>query len=200
MLFNPAKKLDFMPSFPIDDKEISLVEKTTLLGLVIRSDLSWSSNTEYIVKRCNSKLWILRRLKRMGATKEDLLDAYIKQERSILEYAVPVWHSSITGVQRLDLERIQKSAFHIILGELYVSYSSALKQLSMVTLNARRIKLCKKFVKKSVKNEKFTKWFKINSKINFTRLKQPKYCEVFSRTARYKKSPISYLTRLLNGI
>ena len=159
MLFNPAKKMDFMPSFPVDGKEINLVEKTTLLGLVIRSDLSWSSNTEYVVGRCNSKLWILRRLKKMGATQVDLLDVYVKQVRSILEYAVPVWHSSITGEQRLDLERIQKSAFHIILGELYVSYSAALKLLSMETLNTRRTKLCKKFVRKSVKNDKFSKWF-----------------------------------------
>ena len=182
MLFNPAKKMNFMPSFPVDGKEINLVEKTTLLGLVIRSDLSWSSNTEYVVGRCNSKLWILRRLKKMGATQVDLLDVYVKQVRSILEYAVPVWHSSITGEQRLDLERIQKSGFHIILGELYVSYSTALKLLSMETLNTRRTKLCKKFVRKSVKNDKFSKWFKINNKFTFTRQKQSKYCEVFSRT------------------
>ena len=41
MLFNPAQKMDFMPSFHVDGKEINLAEKTTLLGLVIRSDISW---------------------------------------------------------------------------------------------------------------------------------------------------------------
>ena len=118
-------------------------------------------------------------------------------EKHIRVCCASVWHSSITGEQRLDLERIQKLAFHIILGELYVS---ALKLLSMETLNTRRIKLCKKFVIKSVKKDKFNRWFKINNNLPFTRRKQPKYCEVLSRTDRYKKSPISYLTKILNGI
>ena len=135
----------------------------------------------------------------MGATREDLVDVYIKQVRSILEFAVPVWHSSLTSEQRLELKRIQKSAFHIILGQAYTSYSSSLKLLHLKTLHVRRIQLCKKFVKKSVTNDKFSKWFKINEKFTFTRQKQPKYSEVFSRTVRYEKSPISYLTRILNG-
>ena len=93
-----------------------MIEQTKLLGLVISSDMSWSSKNEFMVGRANKKLWILRRLKRLGATPDDLLDIYIKQVRSILEYAVPVWHPSITGEQRLEIERVQKSAFHIILG------------------------------------------------------------------------------------
>ena len=199
MLFNPAKRFDFMPSFKINNDEIELVEETKLLGLVIRSDMSWQSNTEHMVKRCNSKLWILRRLKRLGATQEDLLDIYSKQVRSILEYAVPVWHSSITGEQNLAIERIQKIALHIILGEQYKSYSSALKTLSMDTLRNRRIKLCQKFAKKSSKDSKFSKWFKINEKQKPTRNKKMKYCQVYCRTNRYEKSPLSYLTSLLNS-
>ena len=135
----------------------------------------------------------------MGATQEDLLDIYTKQVRSILEFAVPVWHSSITGEERLGIERIQKTAFHIILGEQYKSYTAALKTLRMDTLNSRRIKLCKKFATKSAKNSKFSKWFKVNDKPSITRHKQPKYCQVYSRTVRFDKSPISYLTNILNG-
>ena len=124
----------------------------------------------------------------------------MKQVRSILEFAVPVWHSSITGDERLDIERIQKSAFHIILGSNYQSYSSALKVLGMETLNSRRTKLCKKFATKSVKNSKFKKWFKVNKKVSFTRQAQPKYCRVYSRTVRFEKSPLSYLTSILNSM
>ena len=143
MLFNPAKAYDCMPSFPFNHQEIELVEQTKLLGLVVSSDMSWSANTAHMVTRCNKKLWILRRLKRLGANNEDLLDIFIKQVRSILEYAVQVWHPSITGEQRLEIERVQKSAFHIILGECYRSYTSSLKALSMATLHSRRVKLCR---------------------------------------------------------
>ena len=93
------------------------MEETKLLGLIIRSDMSWVSNTEYMTKRGNSKLWMLRRLKVLGASQDDLVDVYFKQVRSILEFAVPVWHSSITNEERIDLERIQKSACYIILGD-----------------------------------------------------------------------------------
>ena len=112
---------------------------------------------------------------------------------------VPVWHPSITGEQRLEIERVQKSAFHIILGECYRSYTSSLKALSMATLHSRRVKLCKKFARKSAKSEKCRHWFKVYSKPSFTRTKPYQYCPVFSRTVRYEKSPISYLTTILNS-
>ena len=74
-----------MPKFTLGNTELDLVEETTLLGVVLRSDLSWSSNTEYMVKRAYKKLWCLRRLKKLGANHADLLDVYFKQIRSILE-------------------------------------------------------------------------------------------------------------------
>ena len=49
----------------------------------------------------------------MGVSQDDLVDVYYKQVRSILEFAVPVWHSSITNEERINLERIQKSACYI---------------------------------------------------------------------------------------
>ena len=198
MLFNPGVIRDFSPSFALDGHDIDLVEETRLLGLVLRSDLSWSSNTESIVQRCNSKLWFLRRLKKLGASKEDLLDLYHKHVRSILEYAAPVWHSSLTGEDRLKLERVQKAAFHIILGEKYKSYNSALKMTGSKSLFDRIRKLCRKVAKKSMKNPKFNKWCKPTSTVTTTRQEKLKFHEVHCRTERYKDSPLSYLTRLLN--
>ena len=200
MLFNPARSMDFMPAFPFKDSEIEVVDKTKLLGLIIRTDMSWVDNTEYIVTRCNKKLWILRRLKKLGASQEDLLDIYYKQVRSIVEFAVPVWHSSITQEERMDIERIQKTACNIILGDHYQSYTSALKMLCLDTLFNRRTKLCKNFARKSAISRKFSNWFKVNKKISITRNKQDKYCKVYSRTVRFDKSPLSYLTSILNSI
>ena len=60
---------DFMPKFVLGQDELIVVEETMLLGVKLRSDLSWSGNTEYIVKRANKKLWCLRRLKRLSATR-----------------------------------------------------------------------------------------------------------------------------------
>ena len=198
MVFNPGKVRDFHPKFNLNNKQIDLVDETQLLGVVLRSDLSWSSNTEYIVSRANKKLWFLRRLKTLGANTDDLKDVYIKQIRSIMEFAVPVWHSSLTGEDRLLIERIQKSALHIILGDRYQSYSSALKAMQLETLFRRRQKLCTKFARKCYKNEKFNRWFKIDRKVTVTRQERKKCCPVYSRTQRFERSPISYMTELLN--
>ena len=140
----------------------------------------------------------MRRLKKLGANEEELKDLYIKQVRSVLELAVPAWQGAITQAERNEIERVQKAALHIILGEKYLSYRSALKQAGLQTLEFRREKLCLKFVKKAVKNPKHKKWFKVSHKTVKTRQKQTTYCKVVANKDRYQKSPISYLTSLLN--
>ena len=199
MVFNPGKARDFLPRFSFNSSELEVVEEIKLLGLIIRSDLSWGPNTDYIVQRANKKLWCLRRLKNFGANTDDLIDVYFKQVRSLLEFSVPVWHPSLTNEDRLRIERVQKSACCIILGQEYKSYRKALKQLQLETLYVRRNKLCKKFAIKSQKHPKFTKWFKPNTKKTNTREIPTKYCEVYYRTDRFKQSPISYLTNILNN-
>jgi hypothetical protein len=161
MLFNPCKSIDFMPQVNLDNCELEVVEEMRLLGLIIRSDMKWISNTDQMVTRANKKLWMLRRLKNLGAGPLDLTDIYIKQVRSILELAVPVWHSGITQIERIDIERIQKSAAHIILGEDYSSYKDALSDLGLESLESRRAKLCLKFIKKAEKHDKHQNWLKL---------------------------------------
>ena len=113
MLFNPCKSIDFMPQVNLDNCELEVVEEMRLLGLIIRSDMKWISNTDQMVTRANKKLWMLRRLKNLGGGPLDLTDIYIKQVRSILELAVPVWHSGITQMERIDIERIQCSTHYL---------------------------------------------------------------------------------------
>ena len=138
MLFNPCTSIDFMPELDIDNKELEVVEEMRLLGVIIRSDMKWSSNTDNMITKANKKLWILRRLKYLGAKEIDLVDIYTKQIRSIVELAVPAWHGAITIAEQIDLERIQKCAAHIILGEDYDSYRKALLRLDLKTLHNRR--------------------------------------------------------------
>ena len=91
---------------------------------------------------------MLRRLKKLGTRHDDLIDVFVKQIRSIAEFAVPVWNSSLTGEEISSLERIQKTALHIILGDQYHSYSSALRSTGLVKLSERRRNICKQFAKK----------------------------------------------------
>ena len=67
------------------------------------------------------------------------------------------------------------------------------------TLDARRTKLCLKFAKKAVKHKKHTNWFIPNEITVETRQKHERFLPVYCKHKRFWKSPISYLTRLLNS-
>ena len=198
MLFNPCTSRDFMPEVRINDTRIELVEESKLLGVIITSDLKWEAHTDYMVQRCNSKMWAMRRLKNLGASIEDLLDIYCKQIRSILEFAAPVWHPALTGEDIIKLERIQKTVLHIILGDQYTSYSCALKKTGLMKLSDRRTKLSITFAKKALRNPKFTNWFRPNPKVG-GRTHQPVFCPAVAKTGRFQKAPISQLINLLNS-
>ena len=103
----------------------------------------------HLTPQATNKLWILRRLKNMGANEPDLVEMYITHIRSILELADPAWHGAITQAERVTIERIQKSASNIILGESYVSYRQSLRTLNLESLQVRRDRLCLNFAKKS---------------------------------------------------
>ena len=89
VLFNPGSIRDFLPKFLLKNNQIDLVDENKLLGVLLRSDFCWSSNTEYIVSRANKKIWFLRMLRTLGANEEDLKDVYTMQIRSVLQFAVP---------------------------------------------------------------------------------------------------------------
>ena len=129
--------------------------------------------------------------------KYSLFDAYTKEIRSILELAVPVWHSSLTKKQSLEIERIQKVSFKMILGPLYISYIQACKYFHTQSLEERRTKLCLKFAKKNLKSENclFTK----TSKTMNTRQPANLVKEYKCKTTRHYKSSIPYMARLLNS-
>ena len=90
----------------------------------------------------------------MGASVDDLKDVYTKQVRSVLGLAVPAWQAAITQAERHDIERVQKTALHIMLGDSYKNYGDALGLVGLDTLEWRRQKLCLKFAKKSAKDPK----------------------------------------------
>ena len=144
MIFNPNKAYAMMPQLTLSgmgDCFLEVVEKFKLLGIVVRSDLKWWDNTDYICQKGYSRLWLLRRLKCLGASVSELVDVYQKQVRSVLELAVPVWQPALTGKEKTQIERVQKCALHIILGANYHSYTVALNQIGCESLEDRRVKI-----------------------------------------------------------
>ena len=109
MMFSTSRKLDFPPELHFADHTIvQTTSEKTLLGVVITDDLKWKKNTEFIVSKAKRKIWILRRLHHLNLSIFDLYDVYTKEIRSLLEFAVPVWHSGLTRKQSASIEAVQK--------------------------------------------------------------------------------------------
>ena len=81
-----------------------------------------------------------------------------------MEQSATVWHSSLTEENVNDLERVQKSAVKIILGDKYVGYKKSLMKLEMLSLSERREQLCLNFANKCLKNSKTKSMFPENEK------------------------------------
>jgi hypothetical protein len=144
---------------------------------------------------------MVRRLKGQGANYEDLKDVYIKQVRSTLEFGVPVWNCGLTKGEVADIERVQMSFLHIVLGQQYGNYQEALDQIDLESLETRRLSICEKFAnKKSLKLPKHKSWFVVNNPPGVdTRSMKPDLKPPLCRLNRFKTSPIPYLTSLLNN-
>ena len=164
MIFNFTDKFQFSTRLAIDDEPIEVISSTKLLGTIITSDLRWEENTSHIVKKSNARMELLRRVASFGTSVEDLKTIYFLFVRSQLEQSAVVWHSSLTEENRSDLERVQKSAVKIILGEKYKNYENGLDVLGIESLEERRNNLCRRFANKCLKNEKTAKMFPLNEK------------------------------------
>ena len=205
MKFNFSKHYDFPPELSIEGftNQLDVIEETKLLGVILTNDLKWSANTDYICKRAYKRMWTLRRMKILDVEPYVILDVYTKEIRAILELAVPAWNSGLTKKQANEIERVQCVACNIILsdsntGRCDFSYEMALVILDLEPLEERRKKLCLTFAKKTLKS-RHAGMFELNPNQYDTR-KREEFVSHASRTTRCFKSPLNYLTRLLNGV
>ena len=100
-----------------------------------------------------------------------------------------------------DIERVQRVAVNVILsdcntGKSEFTYTMALVTLNLEPLEVRRRKLCQTFANKTLKS-RHSDMFSKNTNQHLTR-NRVKFSEQNSRTKRCYKSPLNYLTRLLN--
>ena len=198
MKISRVTRMDFPLEISLSNKvQLEVVNTIKILGILINDRLKWDENTEYLCAKARRKIWLLRNMKMSGLTQIQLLDAYKKEVRSLLELSVPVWSSGITVEQNDQFERVQRSALSAILGPKYVSYDQALKSTNLERLSIRREKICIKFIRKNMKSDR--PLLKVKNKTHATR-SNPKFAEeIQCRTKAYFDSSVPYLARLYNS-
>jgi len=95
-----------------------------------------------VTSKAAKRQWFLKKLKRTGVSQEDLVYYYQAVIRHVLEYACPVWHSSITSQQSKSMDSIQRRACQIILSDR--TYSDACSVLGLPRLHIRHQELSQK--------------------------------------------------------
>ena len=201
MVFNFCNDYQFSTRLELESQILETVKEKKLLGTIITQDLKWEKNTNFIIKRANMRLEILRRISNFGASLSDLKTIYISYIRSILEQNCTVWHSGLSAEDSENIERVQKTSLKIILKDAYKSYENALQVLELESLFSRREILCYNFAKKCLKNPKMKHFFVLNDKKHqMETRKKEKYKVNHAKTDRFKKSSIIYMQRLLNQL
>ena len=200
MLFNFTNNYQFRTRLKLNNELLETVTETKLLGTIITSDLKWDKNTNCIIKKAYAKMELLRKLSGFGAPISDLKTIYLTFIRSQLEQSSNVWHSGLTNQNKIDLERVQKVSFKIILKEKYNNYNHALNYLDLPTLKERRNDLCLSFAKKCLSNNKTKNLFPPNKRTHIMTPRSIAPFQVYkANTERFKNSPIIFMQNILNS-
>ena len=200
MLFNKSRTYDFPPEFSFKNGELlECIKSTKLLGVHLTTDLNWNENCYQINKKAMSKMWLLRRLKKLNLDPDLILDYYLKEIRPLAEHGVPIWNSGLAKYQIADLERIQKTALKIIFGENYISYYVACTLANILPLEYRRLEISTTFAIKLFLGPRSHEFFTHVEKTVNTRNKQKMLVkEKKCNTKRCFNAPHNYLARIVN--
>ena len=96
MLISPIHK-DLPQSVTLSGTPVERVMTLKLLGVHAANDLKWMYHVDAVMSKISLVLYFLKQLKRLGAERDSLLCFH---SHVVAEYAFPVWHSSLTAVQR----------------------------------------------------------------------------------------------------
>ena len=179
----------------VDGNTIARVSVYKLLGVHVECHLKWSSHVDYICAKASSRLFFLKQLKTCSTSIADMLHFYIAVIRPVLEYACPVWHTSITNEQCHHLESVQRRAVYIING-LTNDYTTFCIINNLPSLYERRCDLSKRFFNNSVLPSASCLHYLLPCRRDtdvIAKLRNPNvYCLPTARTERYKHSFLNF--------
>ena len=154
-----------------------------------------------MLKKANGRLYLLKLLKRFKLPMDDLITIFSGFVRPLAEYAAPVWHPGLTAKESAALERVQRRACKIILGNQYTQYDEALELCKLSTLFDRREQLCLNFFKSLMKSERFHSWVPPKKSTihnrdlrNSNKLSVPR-----CKTTHCQKNPLIYMANMWNN-
>ena len=130
-------------SVTIGEQVLKRVEHAKMLGVTISNNLTWSKHVDSLVSKVGKRVYMLYQLKRVGFSQNDLVYIYVAVIRPVLEYACPVWITSLPNYLSHAIEMIKKSVLRSIYPGLH--YDDILVIVSLQSLEKRRDNICKAY-------------------------------------------------------
>ena len=113
--------------------DIKMTTSDKILGVYVDENLSWNDHYRHVSKKVSSFLWLLSKIKTYLSREHRLLyyNSYIKPH---FDYCSVIWsNSSNCNVNRID--KLQRRACKLILGNDYVSLNESLYQLNLLSFD-----------------------------------------------------------------
>lgn len=193
MICGPLRKQP-PPPLLISNQNVEQVTSFKLLGVTINNALKWDDHIAAVTSKAAKRLWFLKKLKRAGVSQADLVYYYQAVIRPVLEYACPVWHTSITGQQSKKLDSIQRRVCQIILHDR--PYNDACTVLGLSSLHERRQEQCQKLFQQLACNTDNCLHYLLpcmrDPTITNSLRHANKYPAIFAKTTKFKNSFICY--------
>ena len=199
MLFNFSSALDFQPSIEIGGQQLKIVEQTTILGLTVSASLKWTEHVDTITTKARKRIYILRKMMNNGFDYEIILDIYMKEIRSVLEYGCVVFHYGLTKELSDKIESVHKLVLYLISKflEIDLSYMENCILYNVEPLELRRQSQCETFIRRTLKNPLHSDMFmnKVSRSKNSRQFQEYK-----CTNSRMFSSPLVALTRMANKL
>jgi hypothetical protein len=122
----------------LQEQEIAFSESEKLLGVFVDNKLKWQTQIEKTIKKCNSQLYLLLRIKQYLDlhSRKLFFNAYVLPH---LDYCCTIWGNSSNELIA-EMIKFQKRAARIILDKSYDAPSAELfKQLNWMRFDERII-------------------------------------------------------------
>ena len=131
------------PQFILQDTPLKQVEDYRYLGVLLTSDLSWSSHINSTYSKARKLIGLLYRRFYGNVDNQSLFELYNILVRPHLEYASPLWDPYLIK-DIAKLESVQKFALKLCFKQWGMDYQDLIELMQLPTLEDRRLylKLC----------------------------------------------------------
>jgi len=127
MIIDFRKNKGFFEPITIQDRQIERVDSYKYLGVVIDKDLTWTENTDSIIKKLKPRMYCLRKLRSFNVNTKLLEMFYSSILSSVLSFGISVWGGNITKKDTGKLDTFIRRAGKVV-GEVQDDIDTLLRK------------------------------------------------------------------------